>query len=331
MNTNYVYKGAIKELSNIDFLKPLVFCGKKSFEKIEPIVKKYLKNSVYYNDFSTNPKIEDVKKAINFFKDNFDFDIIIAIGGGSVIDFAKLFKFEKKLNLKLVAIPTTAGTGAEATQFAVYYEKGIKKSLDNPVILPDIAIADSQFTENNPKYLKAVTALDAYSQAIESYFATKSTQESRKYAKKAIELCRDNLVQYVNSIESKYAENMMLASNLAGRAINISRTTIAHAMSYSITTKYGLPHGHAVALNIGKLMEYNRKTDEETLNDKRGLDFVKKRMEEIYSTIGINNANEYFYKIFKQTGIEKFDYKSDYIDPERLKNNPRILKLELFE
>ncbi len=330
MKNNFVYKGAICELLKINFKNPLVFCGKKSFEKIKPIVEKYLKDPTFYNDFSTNPKIEDIEKAILMFNNNLNFDIIIAIGGGSVIDFAKIFKFKNKLNLKLVAIPTTSGTGSEVTQFAVYYENGIKKSLDSPLILPDISIADSQFVENNPKYLKATTALDAYSQAIESYFATKSTEESRQYAIEAIKLCRDNIVKYVNSSDEEYSRNMMLASNLAGRAINISRTTIAHAMSYAITTKYGLPHGHAVALNIARLMEYNKKIDTETLNDPRGVDFVKERMKEIYSLIGISNAFEYFSNLFEQIGIKQINYEIDYIDSERLGNNPRKLLIDKF-
>lgn len=330
MENNFVYKGAINELSKINFEKPLVFCGKKSFEKIKPQVEKYLKNPFYYNDFSTNPKLEDIEKALLFFGNNFDFDIIIAIGGGSVIDFAKIFKFRNKLNLKLVAIPTTSGTGAEVTQFAVYYEKGIKKSLDEPIILPDISIADSQFVETNPRYLKATTALDAFSQAIESYFAVKSNSISRQYAYEAMELCRDNIVNYVNSSNEKYSINMMLASNLAGRAINISRTTIAHAMSYAITTKYGLPHGHAVALNIARLMEYNKKIDLETLNDSRGVQFVKDRMQEIYSLLDIENAFDYFSDLFNKIGIEQIDFEIDYIDPERLKNNPRKLNLDEF-
>ncbi len=329
MNNN-VYNGAIKELSKINFNKPLVFCGKKSFEKIKPIVERYLKFPFYYNDFTSNPKIEDVKRATTFFNNKFDFDIIIAIGGGSVIDFAKIFKYENNLKLRFVAVPTTAGTGSEATQFAVYYENKIKKSLDDSSILPDIVILDSQFLKNNPKYLKATTALDTYCQAIESYFATKSTKESRKYAYMAIELCRDNLIKYVNSNDEECAKNMMLASNLAGRAINISRTTLAHAMSYNITIKYGLPHGHAVALNIARLMEYNKKIDPETLNDSRGVDFVKERMEEIYSLIGISDAFEYFSNLFKQIDIEQKDFEIDYIDPERMKNNPRKLIIEKF-
>lgn len=116
---------------------------------------------------------------------------------------------------------------------------------------------------------------------------------------------------------------MMLAANLAGKAINISRTTAAHAMSYSITTNYGIPHGHAVALNIGKLMEYNKNVDKNSINDRRGVEFVKARMNEIYETMKIENAEMYFKNLFEKIGLKFVKYKSDYIDPERLKNNPR--------
>ncbi len=318
--TDFIYRGSIE---NLKYWKEdaLVFTGKKSFEKIRPIVEEYLNFPFYYNDFSTNPKLEEIEKGVETISINPK--TIIAIGGGSVIDFAKVYKYKTKLNVPLIAIPTTCGTGSEATQFAVYYKEGKKQSLDSPEVLPNVAIVDSQFVENNPTYLKACTALDAYCQAIESYFACKSTEKSRQYAMEAIKLCRDNLVKYVNSNEKTYSLNMSKASNLSGKAINISRTTAAHAMSYSITTKYGIPHGHAVALNIAKVMEYNKNVDEKSINDKRGVAFVRERMDEIYSTIGILNANDYFQDLFYKVGIEYKEYPSEYIDPERLKNNPR--------
>ena len=185
--------------------------------------------------------------------------------------------------------------------------------------------------ENSPKYLKACTAFDAYCQAIESYWAVKSTPISRKYARKAIEICRDNIVNYINTNDSIYAGKMAQASNLAGKAINISRTTAAHAMSYSITSKYGIPHGHAVALNIGKLMEYNKKIDIETLNDQRGLEFVRNRINEIYELINIDNGIEYFQSLFKLFDINYEEYPIEYIDPNRLENNPRIINIKKFK
>lgn len=322
---DFVYRGAIKNLSKILKLentkKALIFTGKNSYSLIKPIIEKQLKNIEYsyYNNFSTNPKIEEIEQAINTIDEKFD--LIIAIGGGSVIDFAKIYKYKTNAN-KLIAIPTTCGTGSEATQFAVYYANGKKCSLDDKSVLPNYSIIDSQFMENNPKYLKACTALDAYCQAIESYWAVKSTPISREYAKQAIEICKDNIVNYVNTNDSIYAEKMTQASNLAGKAINISRTTAAHAMSYSTTSKYGIPHGHAVALNIGILMEYNKKNDDKTLNDKRGLKFVNNRINELYELIKINNGIEYFQNLFKLLDIDYREYPIEYIEPNRLKNNP---------
>lgn len=331
---DFCYKGAIENLSKIlEFertKKALIFTGKKSYNSIKPIIEEQLKNIQYsyYNNFSTNPKIEEIKLAIDTIKENFD--LIIAIGGGSVIDFAKVYKYKTNSN-KLIAIPTTCGTGSEATQFAVYYEDEKKSSLDDKSLLPNYAIIDSQFMENSPKYLKACTAFDAYCQAIESYWAVKSTPISRKYARKAIEICRDNIVNYINTNDSIYAGKMAQASNLAGKAINISRTTAAHAMSYSITSKYGIPHGHAVALNIGKLMEYNKKIDIETLNDQRGLEFVRNRINEIYELINIDNGIEYFQSLFKLFDINYEEYPIEYIDPNRLENNPRIINIKKFK
>lgn len=326
--SEYIYKGALERLEELKFSCPLIFCGKKSFESNREYIEKYLNYGYFYNEILPNPKLKDIYKAIS--KIEYDYDCIIAIGGGSVIDFSKVFKYETKKPCLFVAIPTTSGTGSEATQFAVYYEDDIKKSLDDSSILPDVALVDPALVINNPKYLKATCALDTMCQAIESYFSTKSTDLSRQYAKIALELSRDNLVDFVNNANEKNALNMCLASNYSGKAINISRTTLAHAMSYSITTKYGLPHGHAVALNIARLMEYNKNVDENTLNDKRGIDFVRERMNELYSILNIDNANDYFDDLFKKIDVEKFNYSSGYIDPNRAKNNPRKYVEELF-
>ena len=258
---DFCYKGAVEKLSEIiksnNPKKVLVFRGKKSYEGIKQTVENQLKGVKikYYSDFSTNPKKDEIDAAIEILGTGYD--MIIAVGGGSVMDFAKGYRFYSKTDAKLIAIPTTCGTGAESTQFAVVYVDGKKTSLDDRSTLPDYAIVDSRFCEKNPKYLKACTAMDAYCQAIESFWAVKSTEESREFARKSIKLCKDNIVDYVNSEDSETAENMALASHLAGKAINISRTTASHAISYKITSDYGIPHGHAVALTIAKLYEFN--------------------------------------------------------------------------
>ena len=352
--TEYIYRGAIENLEHIldkeKSKKILVFTGKKSFEKIKPIITSQLKKTeyIYFSDFSTNPKADEIEKSIELLGNSYD--IFIAIGGGSVIDFAKMYRFradnqikirdyfKNKISIekkhKLVAIPTTCGTGSESTQFAVLYIDNKKYSFDDKSVLPDYAIADSQFTDNNPQYLKACTTMDAYAQAIESYWAVKSTNESRLYAKQAIELCRDNIIQYVTSNNKIASDNMMKASHLSGKAINISRTTASHALSYGLTTKYNIPHGHAVALSLPQLMEFNHNIDINSLNDNRGVDFVKQRIKELYEIIGITTPKDYFHNLFEQINLE-IDLKKlkidninsiiEEVDLNRLENNPQKL------
>lgn len=318
----FCYKGSIENLHKVLKLenakKVLVFRGKKSYENIKNIICSELKGLkvTYYNDFSVNPKKEEIDKALNTLKK--DFDIILAIGGGSVIDFAKGFKYYSDKKTKLVAIPTTAGTGSEATQFSVIYVDGIKKSLDDKSILPEYAIIDSGFIKSNPRYLKACTAMDAYCHAIESFWAKKATPLSREYARKAIILCKENIVNYVNSDDETAAENMMKAANTAGKAINISRTTASHAISYKITSDYGIPHGHAVALTIAQLFEFNTKDG---------------RFNELKELIS-DNPIEYFGELFSEIGLE-YDLKklgikdinsiAGNVNLERLANNPTEL------
>lgn len=341
--TSYVGKNSIKNLSAIlqkeKAQRVLVFTGKKSYEAIKPIINNELLgfDVIFYCDFSTNPKKEEVDVAIEKIKNKYD--IILAVGGGSVIDFAKAFRYYTK-PIKLIAIPTTFGTGSEATQFAVIYIDGVKQSLDCETILPNYSIIDSQFALTNPKYLRACTAIDAYCQAIESFWAVKSTDQSREYAKDAILLCKDNIVEYVNSENIDADEKMALASHLAGKAINISRTTAAHALSYKITSAYGIPHGHAVSLSMKDLFLSNQKIDEKTCIDTRGVDFVQKRIIEILEFIGIVDFSKYWTELMEKMGLEqdfeKLNIKNKLeliqsVNIQRLNNNPKNLSDDLID
>ncbi len=360
MQTDYVYDGAIVELSEIlkyeNAKNLLIFTGKKSFLPFKDKIESKLGDCKfeYYNNFSTNPKADEVEVAESVLSKNYD--MVIAIGGGSVIDFAKCFKFSVDNNLsikeyfknpisatkktKMIAIPTTAGTGAEATQFAVVYVDGVKHSLDEPSILPDYKIVDAELVRNLPKYQKACCGADAYCQAIESFWAVHSNEKSKHYAKHAIALCRDYLEKYVNSDDYFFAEKMSEASYLSGCAINISRTTAAHAISYPFTSKYHLPHGHAVALSIAKLAFYNfANIKEENLNDKRGVDYVEEIMEELYELIETHDIEEYFKDLFSKIGLETdfeklgitdFDEIIKAVDLARLSNNPVKISQTFF-
>lgn len=195
---------------------------------------------------NANPKVETVEGLLS--QISCDVDGFIAVGGGTTIDTTKLLNLaivsqkpvktlltEKSAPAQLkpcLAIPTTAGTGAEATRFAVCYDGEVKYSIDFDVIRPtDVALVP-EFTATLPAYQKASTNFDAYAQAVESLWAKGATDESKEYANRALTLMK----------EDSWPE----ASYWAGRAIDISRTTAAHAFSYYLTSHYGIPHGHAV-------------------------------------------------------------------------------------
>ncbi|KAA6332251.1 alcohol dehydrogenase [termite gut metagenome] len=268
-------------------------CGAKNW--IEPFLSDGKIH--YFFDFETNPKYEDLKKGILFCCKN-KIDLIIAVGGGSVIDMAKLVRvfaysdidtvnaiennivsFHKQ-KIPLIAIPTTAGTGSESTHFAVIYIEQKKYSVAHELILPDYAVIFPRFTYNNPKYLTACTGVDALCQAIESYWSVKSTEESRKYAKEAIQILWKYLPLALDN-QSEARNKVAFASNLAGKAINISFTTAAHAYSYGFTTYLKIPHGHAVSLTLPYFFNVNNKITSKNCNDYRGVEFVRERMSEL--------------------------------------------------
>ena len=238
-------------------------------------------NITIFSAFTSNPKIEEVKYGVETFK-KYNCNKIISIGGGSSIDVAKGIKYflsNEDLdddfiynNIPHIAIPTTAGTGSEATEFAVIYKDNKKLSLDYPFLLPQVVILDYNFLKNLPDYQKKSTFLDSLSQAIESYWSRNANLESKNYSSQAINLILDNYQDYLNNKDLSL-KNMLIASNLSGKAINITRTTAPHAMSYKLTSLYNISHGHAVSLSLipcFKLLLEKSKTNKElesTLND----------------------------------------------------------------
>ena len=365
LQQEYIGFNSINNLKNIlsrhHPLNIFLVSGKNSYEKsgakaiLDVILTNY--NVVHFHDFDVNPKLTDIKKGIKIFMKN-KCDFVIAVCGGSAIDIAKSINLfaanieepieyiKKGKNIEnkgntLIAIPTTAGSGSEATHFAVIYIDKIKYSLENYFILPDYAIVDPQFTMSLPKSLTASSGIDAFSQAIESCWSINSTKESKKHAKEAIKLTIKYLPKDVGNTSEESREAMAKAAHLAGKAINISKTTACHAISYPITSYFSVPHGHAVALTLAKMLEYNSKVTEKDLLDKRGIDYVRDIIKEISNLIGAKNTEEASKKItnlMKEIGLKtklsKLGIKTDEdieiiikngFNPDRVKNNPRKL------
>ncbi|RKZ73415.1 MAG: alcohol dehydrogenase, partial [Candidatus Parabeggiatoa sp. nov. 3] len=316
-----------------------------------------------FSDFQSNPQLTDILAGIVRFKQSHA-DIVIVVGGGSSIDVAKSInilahqtstindivkgkvQIEAKKRLPLIAMPTTAGTGSETTHFSVIYIDHVKYSLAHPYILPDYAIADVCLVKNMPKYLSASTGFDALAQAIESYWAVGSTEESKQYAKQAIEIILNNFVDSVhNPTNITNRRNMVYAAHLAGQAINISKTTAPHALSYILTTHWGIPHGHAVALTLGKFFIINANQNFK-LNDKRGSKYVQKTLQELISMLGCNTpkrACSFIEKVMLEVGLEVdflklgFNPERDIhillnnINLERISNNPVYIDIETIK
>lgn len=308
---------------------------------ISKYASKYNCAFVEYKEFSINPKMEEVQKGVSLFKES-DCPVILAVGGGSVIDMAKLIRFyTNKRDVVLIAIPTTAGTGAESTQFAVCYIEGVKHSISDSSILPDIAILIPQLTYSLNNYVTACTGFDALSQAFEAYWNVNANDVSDDYSIKAISILYPSLLRLVSEKDksSLLREQLMKGANFAGQAINITRTTVPHALSYVLTSKYGYPHGHAVALTFPFWFNYNIKYSEKELVI---TDRTKYRMKinNLLNMLGLSITDNLFVHMkqyVKCIGLEydssrpyDIDVVANGINLERAKNNPTRLTSALI-
>ncbi len=305
------------------------------------------------------PDLEFVKGGIENLNQS-DCDSIVAIGGGNVIDTAKAINILSaqtvlpedcirsmsaisKKGLPLIVIPTTSGSGSEATQFAVVYSGDEKFSLAGEYILPDVSIVDPELTYSLSPYQTAVSGIDVFCQAIESTWASGSTAESKHFAEKAIALV---LKSYISAVDSPGKENrrdMSHASNLSGKAINISKTTAPHAVSYTLTRKFGIPHGQAVCITLGEFLRYNYEVSSSDCNDARGENFVKSSIDDIIRLTGAGDVNEsmrVIKEIISESGLKsnlrdlginssaQLEFIADNCNAQRLANNPRKLNRE---
>lgn len=246
----------------------------------------WLLHAPVFSSFHANPDLSDSASGSALYKRE-ACDGLISIGGGSSIDTAKAIKSyisseneEDVIHNRLsagsgcphIAIPGTAGTGSEATQIAVAYIDGQKVSLNHEILKPEGVILDASLLDSLPMYHKKSCALDALAQGIESYWSRGSNDESKVHAYLAILGVLDNLKGYLAG-DPHAAEEMLDASFQSGKAIQITRTTAAHAMSYMLTKKFGLAHGHACMITLPVLWEMMQEREEmgKTLQELSGI------------------------------------------------------------
>ncbi|MBK6992544.1 MAG: iron-containing alcohol dehydrogenase [Chitinophagaceae bacterium] len=275
----------------------------------------FIKNGVNVTENETNEAF------IEFSKEKFQ--AILAIGGGSVIDLAKSLIFQLEKESKHIpffaAAPTTAGSGTEATQFAVIYVDNKKTSLVSKVLIPQLVILDPALAYSLSSYQTAVSGMDVLAQAIESYWNKSATAESKISAIHAISIWKEYFIDTVLSPEEERRDKMQYAAYLAGKAINITRTTGPHALSYYLTANHDIPHGHAVALFLPVFFLYNHPQEEvyHLLHVENAIDaayFVTENLKKAGLATKLSEL-----KIDKHQIIEAL---LDEVNEERFANNP---------
>ena len=200
-----------------------------------------------FDSVKPNPSMETVEEIILHYQ-NSDFDYVIGIGGGSVLDVSKYVGF--KLNKPKISVPTTFGSGSEITRISVLKINGKKKSFHDDGLISDVSIIDSNFLSDTPHSVYRNSAIDACAQCSEAY-DSKSGNIFTKF------LCSQTFDYLEDGILNDSNEKLAFGSLLTGLGFGNSSTTLGHALSYPFSNE-GLPHGHALAFTTAAAHNFNK-------------------------------------------------------------------------
>jgi alcohol dehydrogenase len=230
-------------------------------------------------DIASHPQLQDVLRLAPRVRDS---DILVALGGGSVIDAAKamvaaqgvgdadlasILQQDGALDLagplpEILAIPTTAGTGAEVTRWATVWRGAAKLSLQSDRLYPRYAILDADLCRSMPPALILSSGLDAASHAMEAVWNRNHTPASDRLASQALAILREELGPAVrDGMTRETAGRMQQAALLAGLAMGATQTALAHSISYPLTGHFGVPHGLACGFTLAAVAEFNLAAD----------------------------------------------------------------------
>lgn len=308
-----------------------------------------------FDDIENEPTVNEIDKAIKDLNINSKFDGVAGIGGGSTLDVAKLLAvseqiegsiknyFNKEINksgLPTIMLPTTAGTGSEATPNSIVKdeEEELKVGIVSPYLVPDTIILDPQLIISLPPKITAETGIDAFTHAIECFVCNKANDISDLFALDAIRLISNNLRQAVKNGKNKKARyNMLLGSYYGGIAITNSGTGGVHALAYPLGGEYGLSHGLSNSILLAEVMRYNSKSVPEKflrVAQAMGISLIDKDERET-----VNKVVNEIEKLVRDVGINgnKVDISINQIDnlaksamnvQRLLKNNPRVIEYE---
>lgn len=286
------------------------------------------RNGMVFSEVTPNPSVRDLAPILEKCQRQ-DVDCVLAVGGGSVIDTAKVVHraiAEKTFDIQQLAakahattdkdvasimVPTTSGTGAEVTPFATVWDNGNNKKLSIDVPFPDLAILTPEITRSLNYQDTLFPALDALSHAIESLWNVSRNETSQALALEAIELALNSLpiaLSHPDDLEAR--ADLQMAASKAGQAISITKTALAHAISYPFTLRFGVPHGLACSFTLPAILE---KLDSHEL--KLSAELVDK----ISEYLGTLNLKEQMANFLDADALENM-LEDFLLDPSRAKN-----------
>lgn len=283
---------------------------------------------------------------------------ILSIGGGSVLDAAKLFSVRltndeplrnwlgidliKHPGVPMILVPTTAGTGSEVTPNAIVTlpDESLKVGIVSRHLLPQIVILDAELTLGLPKPITAATGMDAFVHALESYISTKANPVSDMYAMESMRLIGANIVEaYENGQSLKAREAMMLGSMYGGLALTAAGTAAVHALAYPLGGMFNVTHGVANAMLLPHVMAFNLDAIEGRLsNVARALDLASKAdPDAVAARKLIDKMEEWTAAVDIPQDLRKFGVSEEHLDAlagaaskvkRLLGNNPKALTLD---
>jgi len=304
------------------------------------------KEVIIYNNKITKSDFKSIDRLANFCRNNIP-DIIVAIGGGTILDTGKsaaiLARNEGAVNdyfngnirkleypgIYFIAVPTTAGTGSEVTPWATVWdtENKNKYSLSSLLMFPKLAIVDPALTDSLPAKVTSETGIDALAQAIEAYWSVNHNIVSDQFALKSIKLSMDNIGRLTGNDNKKLRNNMAKASLLSGLAFSNTQTTICHSISYPLTIYFNISHGQAVALTLPLFIEYIIPAIEKERRDILLQNLLAKDESEAREVVASLIKKAGLSTRFSDLGISKKDIKmivDKGLNPEIARNSPRI-------
>ncbi|BAL62455.1 bifunctional acetaldehyde-CoA/alcohol dehydrogenase [Melissococcus plutonius] len=279
----------LQTMENVERVMLVCDPGMVQFGYADIVVKELQKRAndiklVTFSEVEPNPSTNTVYAGTKMMRE-FEPDTIIALGGGSAMDAAKgmwmfyehpdtsffgakqefldirkrTYKIKKAVKSKLVCIPTTSGTGAEVTPFAVITDSDthVKYPLADYALTPDVAIVDPQFVLSVPASVTADTGMDVLTHAIESYVSVMASDYTRGLSLQAIKLVIENLEKSVNTADMEAREKMHNASTMAGMAFANAFLGITHSIAHKIGGEYNIPHGRTVGILLPHVIRYN--------------------------------------------------------------------------